>query len=69
MLCAERESLRQEHWVAVQNFRMAIHDLVVLLDKSASDSDFNLAHLRIRAARGACEIARSTLEHHQAEHE
>ena len=68
MLCAEYDSLRQEHHAAVQNFRASIRDLVVLVDHSAADSDFNLAHLRIKAARGACEVALATLEHHQAEH-
>lgn len=68
ILCAERDSLRQERWIAVQNFRVAIHDLVVLVEKSGTDSDFDLAHLRVRAARGACEIARAALELHQAEH-
>ena len=68
MLCAEHDSLRQEHQAAVQNFRASIRDLVVLVDHSAADPDFKLAHRRIRAARGACEVARATLEHHQAEH-
>jgi hypothetical protein len=67
-MCAEHDSLRQEHRLSVQNFRAAIHDLVVLVDHSAADSGFNLAHLRIRAARGACEVARATLEHHKVEH-
>ena len=68
MLCAEHDSLRQEHYAAVQKFRASIRDLVVLVDHSGADSDFKLAHLRIRAARGGCEVARATLEHHQAEH-
>jgi hypothetical protein len=68
MPCAEHNLLRQEHQTAVQKFRAAIRDLVVLVDNSAADSDFNLAHLRIRAARGVCDAARATLEHHQAEH-
>jgi hypothetical protein len=72
MLCVERDSLRQQHQTAVQNFRASIRDLVVLVDNLAayvhSDSDFNLAHWRIRAASGACEVALATLEHHQAEH-
>jgi hypothetical protein len=44
--------------------------LVVLVDNSSLDSaaDFNLAHIRIGAARGVCEVARATLEYHQAEH-
>jgi hypothetical protein len=68
ILCAEHDSLRKEHRVAVHNFRAAISDLVVLVDHSAVDSDFNLAHLRIRAARGASEVARAAREHHKAEH-
>jgi hypothetical protein len=68
ILCAERDSLRQERWIAVRNFREAIHALVVLVEKSGTDSDFDLAHLQVRAARGACEIARAALELHQAEH-
>ena len=67
MLCVERDSLRQEHRATVQKFRAAIRDLVVLVDNSSLDSaaDFNLAHIRIGAARGDCEVARSTLEYHQ----
>jgi hypothetical protein len=68
MLCAERDSLREEHHAAVQNLRVSIRDLVVLVDNSASDSDFNLAHLRIRAAHGSYEVAQAALEHHRAEH-
>ena len=68
MLCAERDSLQQEYRVAAQKYRESIHDLVVLVDHSGTNSDFNLAHLRIRAARGACEVARATIEHHQADH-
>jgi hypothetical protein len=68
MLCAERDSLRQEHQSAVQNYREALRDLVILVDNSAADTDFNLAHWRIRAARGSCELTRATLEHHRAEH-
>jgi hypothetical protein len=68
MLCAQHDSLRQEHHAAVQKFRESLRDLVVLVDNSAADSDFNLAHRRIRAARRACEVTRDALEHHQAEH-
>ena len=70
MLCVERDSLRQEHRATVQKFRAAIRDLVVLVDNSSLESaaDFNLAHLRVRAARGACELARATLGYHQTEH-
>jgi len=68
MLCAQQDSLRQEHQAAVQKFRESIGDRVVLVDNSGGDSDFSLAHRRIRAARRACEVARDALEHHQAEH-
>jgi hypothetical protein len=68
MRCAEHDSLRQEQRTAVQNFRASICDLVVLVETSAADSDFNLAHRRIRAARRDFEAARDALEHHQAEH-
>jgi len=68
MLCAERDSLQQVYRVAAQSFRESIHDLVVLVDHSGTDSEFNLAHLRIRAARGTCEVARAASEHHQADH-
>ena len=68
MLCAERDLLRHEHQAAVQNFRASVRDLVILVDNSAADSDFNLAHRRIRVARLACEVARDALEHHQTEH-
>ena len=68
MLCAELDSLRQKRCMAVQNFRAAIHDMIVLVEALGTDLDFDLAHLRVRAARGACEIARAALELHQAEH-
>ena len=67
MLCAERDSLRHEHQAAVQKFRASLRGLVVLVDNSAADSDFNLAQWRIRAARNACEVARDGMENHQAE--
>jgi hypothetical protein len=62
------DSLRQEYQAAVQDFRTCIGELVLLVDVSATDSDFNLAHRRIIAARRACEVARDALEHHRAEH-
>ena len=41
----------------------------LLVDNSPSDSKaLNVAHLRIRAATASCELARTTLEYHQAEH-
>ena len=68
MLCSERDLLRLEHQVAFEIYRGAIRALVVLVDNSAAESDLKLAHLRIKAARGASEVARATLEHHLAEH-
>ena len=68
MLCAERDSLRQQHRAVVATFRASIRDLVVLVERSATESAFSRAHLRIRAACGACEVARAALEHHQLEH-
>ena len=68
MLCAERDSLWQGHHAAVQKFREAIRDLVVLVDNSAIDLNFNLVHRRIRATRRACEVAADALEHHREEH-
>ena len=68
MLCAERDSLRHEYQAALQNFRASIRDLVMLVDNSAADSAFNLAHRRIRVARRAYEATRDVLERHQAEH-
>ena len=65
MPCADLHSLRLEHRAAVQNFRASICDLVALVDNSAADLD--LAHLRIRAARGTCEVTRAALEHYRAE--
>ena len=68
MLCAERDSLRHAQQAAVQNLRESIRDLVILVDNSGTDSDFNLYHRRIGVARRAYEAARDALEHHQAEH-
>ena len=68
MLCAERDTLRRKRQAAVRNFRASIRDLVVLVDNSAADSDFHLAHGRIGDARHAYEVARDALERHQAEH-
>jgi hypothetical protein len=59
----EHDSLRLEHQATVQNFRASIDDLVVLVNgNSATDSDFDLAQRRIRAARRACKVARDALE-------
>jgi hypothetical protein len=59
----EHDLLRQEQQATIQSFRASIHDLVILVDdNSATDSDFNLAHRRIRAARRACKVARDALE-------
>ncbi len=66
-LSAEYDSLRQELRAAVQKFVAAIRDLVALVDTSATDSDFDLAHVRIRAARGVYEVAQAALKLHQLE--
>ena len=68
MLCADRDSLRQERGAAAHKFRAAIRDIVALVDTSGTESDLHLAHRRIRAARFAYEKARDALEHHQCEH-
>jgi hypothetical protein len=68
ILCVERDSLRQEYQETVQKLRASIRDLVLLVDNSAADPDFKLAHLRIRIAQLACDVARDVLEHHEAEH-
>jgi hypothetical protein len=68
MLCAEQNAFWQEHRAAVHNYHAAVRVLIVLVDKSATNSDFNLAHLKIRATRGLCEAAQAPLEYHQAEH-
>jgi hypothetical protein len=68
MLCAERDSLLHEHQAAAQRLHASIRDLVILVDNSVADTDFNLAHQRIRVARLHYEATRDALEHHQAEH-
>ena len=65
MPCAKRNSLQQERQAAAQKFRASLRDLVALVDTSATASDFDLAHLRIRAARGAYEVTQAALEHDQ----
>ena len=68
VLCAEHDSLQRDLQATVQDYRASIRDLVVLVENSATDSDFNLAHRRIRGAHRTCEAARDALEHHMAEH-
>jgi hypothetical protein len=68
MLCAEQNAFWQEYRAAVRNYHAAIRELAVLVDDSAKNSDFNLAHIKIKAARGFCEVAQAALEHHEAEH-
>ena len=68
MLCAEHNSLLQRHQATIQDLRVSVRNLAVLVDTSATDLDFTLAQWQIRAASGACEIARAAVEHHQAEH-
>jgi hypothetical protein len=69
MPCVVLDSLWQEHWTGLQDFRASIYDLVVLVDNSAADSDFTLAHRHIKNARWNCATARDAApEHHQKEH-
>jgi hypothetical protein len=68
MLCAEYNAFWQVHRACVNNYVAAIRELVVLVDYSAENPDFDRAHQRIEAARGLCDAARAALEHHQAEH-
>jgi hypothetical protein len=68
MKCSECEALRQQYRSATRNFGASIRDLVRLVDNSASNSDFNLVHLRIGASRGTCKAIWAAVEYHQAEH-
>ena len=68
MLCAEQRALWQEHRTAVKNYIAAMHALAELVNHSAEDAAFNHAHLRIKAARGLCDVTRAALELHEAEH-
>jgi hypothetical protein len=68
MLCAEQNAFWQEHRAAVNNYVAAIHALVGLVNHSAEDPAFNLAHLRIKATRGLCDVRRPALEYHELEH-
>ena len=68
MLCAEQHAFWQEHQAAVKNYIAAMRALAELVDHSAEDPAFNLAHLRIKAARGLCDVTRAALELHEAEH-
>jgi hypothetical protein len=68
MLCAEQHAFWQEHRAAVEDYIAAIHVLVGLVNHSAEDPAFNHAHLRIKAARGLCDVTRAALELHEAEH-
>ena len=68
MRCAEYNAFWQEHQAAAKNVYVSIRALVALIDDSAPDSDFNLAHRRIRADLRTCQALRDALEHHQEEH-
>jgi hypothetical protein len=68
MPCAERDLLRQEHRAAFNDFRASLFVLAILVDNSAPDSEFKLAHRRIRAARRTCEASLDALEQHQEKH-
>ena len=62
MHCPEHDLLWKQHRAALANFRASIGDLAALVDSSSKDRDFTLAHWRIRAAGGACAVARAALE-------
>jgi hypothetical protein len=68
MLCAEQNALWQEHRAAVKNYVAAIRELVELVDHSGENPDFNRAHLRIKSARGLCDVAQAALTLHEVEH-
>ena len=68
MLCAEQHALWQEHRAAVKNYIAAMHALAELVNHFAEDPAFDHAHLRIKAARGLCDVTRAALELHEAEH-
>jgi hypothetical protein len=68
MWCAEYNAFWQEHQAAAKNFYASIRALVALIDRSAADSDFDLAHRRIRADLRACQTARDVMEQHKDEH-
>jgi hypothetical protein len=67
-MSVERDSLGQEYREAVQNYIETIRDLAALVDISVTDSEFDLAHLRISAARDACEVAQAARNFHLAKH-
>ena len=67
-LCTNRDSLLRERTASAQAFRASFRGIVELVDTSATVSDLNLAHRRIRTARHAYEEARDALEDHRAEH-
>ena len=68
MWCAEYDAYWQEHQARAKKFYESIRALAVLVDHLAPDSDFNLAHRRIRADLRFCQAARDAMEHHQEEH-
>ncbi len=68
MRCAEYDAYWQEHQAAAKTFYASLRALVALVDNSALDSDFNLAHRRIRADLRTCQAAQDAMEQHQEEH-
>jgi len=68
MLCSERNAFWQEHQTAVKNYIVAIRELVVLVDHSATSQALNLAHLQIKAKHALCDAAEASLLLHEAEH-
>jgi hypothetical protein len=69
VLCAEYNAFWQEHRAAVKDYLAAVRDLVALVDhSSATNTQSNLAHLRIKAARGRWEVTQAALTLHELEH-
>jgi hypothetical protein len=68
MLCAEQNAFWQEYRAALENYIAAIRSLVALVDHSAANPAFDLAHLRVKAARGLCDTTEAALGRHEIEH-
>lgn len=68
MLCADRNAFWQEQQAAVENYITAMRSLVALVDHSAANPAFDLAHLLITAARGLCDTTQAALGRHEIEH-
>ena len=69
MHSAEHASLERDYLATGRTLRASFRELAVLVDDSAADVAFTLAHWRKTAAWGAHEVARAALEHYREEHE